>query len=265
MAPYGARAPARLAVAGQPFGVCVPPELLCLQPGGDLLRYMAYRGIIFDFNGVLFSDGDLQEKSWQVIARQLRGREMSGEEFDLHMHGRSNAYVLSYLAGRKITGKELADRIEAKESLFRSLCLETPNRMTLAAGARDLLEWLRLAGVARTIATSSGMKNVEFFIEHLHLDRWFEVGRLIYDDGVRPGKPAPDMYLAAARNIGVDPGGCVVVEDAVSGVMAAQAGGIGYIVGIGASASHASLLTSRGAAAVIETLRDFPRERLLGT
>lgn len=223
---------------------------------------MSCRGIIFDFNGVLFADGDLQERSWQVMARKLRGREMGAEEFALHMHGRSNAYVLSYLAGRQITGSELAELIEAKESLFRRLCLETPNRMELSAGAQDLLEWLKVAGIARTIATSSGIRNVEFYIEHLHLDRWFEVGKLVYDDGVRPGKPAPDMYLAAARAIGLDPGGCVVAEDAVSGVMAAQAAGIGYIVGIGAAAGHADLLTSRGAALVIETLRDFPRERL---
>jgi beta-phosphoglucomutase-like phosphatase (HAD superfamily) len=70
------------------------------------------------------------------------------------------------------------------------------------------------------------------------------------------------MYLAAARNIGLDSGRCVVVEDALSGVMAARAANIGYIVGIGASASHASLLISQGAAVVIGTLRDFPRELL---
>lgn len=223
---------------------------------------MSYQGIIFDFNGVLFSDSDLQEQAWQAIAKRLRGREMTAEEFALHMHGRANAYVLSYLAGREITGDELAEWIEAKESLFRDLCLNSPGRLVLSAGAQDLLEWLKLAGIPRTIATSSGIKNVEFYIEHLHIDRWFEVGKLIYDDGVRPGKPAPDMYLAAAGKIGLDPGRCVVVEDAVSGVMAAQAAKIGYIVGIGASASHASLLTSKGAAVVIGSLRDFPRERL---
>ena len=224
---------------------------------------MSCRGVIFDFNGVLFSDSDLQEKAWQVLARQLRGREMSGEEFELHMHGRSNAYVLSYLTSRDITGKELAELTEAKESLFRRLCLETPKRMQLSAGAQELLEWLQAGGVPCTIATSSGIRNVEFYIEHLHLDRWFEVGKLVYDDGRRPGKPAPDMYLAAAANIQVDPGRCVVVEDAVSGVMAAQAARIGYIVGIGAEASHAELLTSAGAAMVVDTLSEFPRERLL--
>ena len=223
---------------------------------------MRFQGIIFDFNGVLFSDSDLQEKAWQVMAKRLRGREMTAEEFALQMHGRANAYVLGYLAGRAIAGAELAELIEAKESLFRELCLTTPGRMVLSAGAAELLESLKAAGIPRTIATSSGIRNVEFFIGHLHLDRWFEPAKIVYDDGVRPGKPAPDMYLAAAGQIGLDPGRCVVVEDAVSGVMAAQAAKIGYIVGIGASASHASLLTSRGAAVVIGTLRDFPRERL---
>ncbi len=223
---------------------------------------MRSRGIIFDFNGVLFSDSDLQEKAWQVMAQRLRGREMTAGEFALHMHGRANAYVLGYLAGRAVTGVELAQLIEAKESLFRDLCLKTPGRLVLSAGAPELLEWLAAGGVPRTIATSSGISNVEFFIGQLHLDRWFELAKLVYDDGVRPGKPAPDMYLAAAANIGLDPGGCVVVEDAVSGVMAAQAAKIGCIVGIAASADHARLLTSEGAAVVIGTLRDFPRERV---
>jgi beta-phosphoglucomutase-like phosphatase (HAD superfamily) len=223
---------------------------------------MSYQGIIFDFNGVLFSDSDLQEAAWQVIARRLRGRDMTAEEFALHMHGRANAYVLSYLAGRDISRGELAGWIEAKESLFRDLCLAAPDRLVLSTGAQDLLEWLKFSGIPHTIATSSGTRNVEFYVEHLHIDRWFEVGKLIYDDGVRPGKPAPDMYLAAALNIGLDPVRCVVVEDAVSGVMAAQAAKIGYIVGIGASANHASLLKSKGAAVVIGTLRDFPRELL---
>lgn len=223
---------------------------------------MAYQGIVFDFNGVLFFDADLQVKSWQVVAKELRGHEMTDEELALRMHGRANADVLRYLAGRDLPEPVLADWIEIKESYFRDLCLKTPHRMVLSPGAQDLLEALVRANVGRTIATSSGIVNVRFFVEHLRLDSWFDVGRIVYDDGVRPGKPAPDAYWAAAHNIGLDPSRCVVVEDAVSGVESARAAGIGYIVGIGASAAHASLLTSRGAGLVIETLRDFPRQLL---
>jgi HAD superfamily hydrolase (TIGR01509 family) len=224
---------------------------------------MQYRGIVFDFNGVLFFDADLQVQSWQVIARALRGREMTDEELNRHMHGRPNAYVLRYLAGRDLTAEDVSSWVDRKESYFRELCLATPGRLVLSPGAEDLLTALVRARVARTIATSSEITNVRFYVEHLRLDRWFDVDKLVYDDGSLPGKPAPDMYLVAAQRIGVEPGACIVVEDAISGVESAQAAGAGCIVGIGAAAAHARLLESKGAARVIETLRDFPRELLL--
>src|SRR5260370_25757138 len=76
------------------------------------LLSMRYKGIVFDFNGVLFWDADLQVKSWQVIAKDLRGHEMTDDELDTHMHGRPNSYVLRYLAGRTIAGQELLDLIQ---------------------------------------------------------------------------------------------------------------------------------------------------------
>ena len=222
---------------------------------------MRYRGVIFDFNGVLLDDAGYQIQAWQHMARELRGREMTGDELAVHMHGRPNSYVLSYLTGRKIAGQELLTLIQAKETLYRELCLSNPGGLQLSPGARELLDTLVARSIPRTIATSSEKTNLDFFVKHLALARWFEIANIVYDDGRRPGKPAPDMYLAAAGNIGVDPARCVVVEDAISGVMAALAARIGYIVGLGAG-SHASLLRSKGAAAVIETLRDFPRELL---
>jgi beta-phosphoglucomutase-like phosphatase (HAD superfamily) len=95
------------------------------------------------------------------------------------------------------------------------------------------------------------------------LDRWFDVAKIVYDDGIRPGKPAPDIYLAAARNIGIAPSECVAVEDAVSGLAAAYAAGIGYIVAIGAPAAFQRLLACNGVAVAIKSLRDFPRQQLL--
>jgi len=225
---------------------------------------MKYGGVIFDFNGVLLWDADLQVRSWQTVARELRGRQMTEEELVTRMHGRPNSYVLSYLAGRDITGQELLDLIQLKESLYRDLCLQTADQFVLSPGAEDLLDTLASANIPRTIATSSEITNRNFFIQHLCLERWFDVSKIVYDDGLRPGKPAPDVYLAAARNIGIHPSQCVVVEDAVSGLASAHAAGIGYIIGIGSRAARAGLLKCKGVALVIESLRDFPRERLLG-
>jgi beta-phosphoglucomutase len=222
------------------------------------------RGIVFDFNGVLLFDAAAQTASWQGMAKNLRGHEMTDEEFTIHMHGRPNSYVLSYLAGRQIVGQELLDLIQAKESLYRELCLKEPRAFVLSPGAGDLLETLTERQIPRTIATSSEITNVKFFIQHLELGRWFDVATIVYDDGIRPGKPAPDMYLAAAKNIGLAPSQCVVVEDAISGIQSANAAGIGHIVALGPLATHKKLLACQGVATVIESLEHFPRATLLG-
>jgi HAD superfamily hydrolase (TIGR01509 family) len=223
---------------------------------------MKYQGVIFDFNGVLLDDAGFQIEAWQQVARQLRGREMTAEELAVHMHGRPNSYVLSYLAGRKIAAPELLTLIQAKETLYRELCLSNPGGLQLSPGARELLDTLVARSIPRNIATSSERTNLDFFVKHLALARWFEIAKIVYDDGRRPGKPAPDMYLAAAHNIQIPPKECMVVEDAVSGLQAARAAGIGYIIGIGAPDVQARLLACDGVSAVIESLAEFPRERL---
>src|SRR5258707_14002345 len=91
----------------------------------------------------------------------------------------------------------------------------------------------------------------------------FDVAKIVYDAGIRAGKPAPDVYLAAPRNIGIAPREGVVVEDGASGLAAAYAAGIGYIVAIGAPAEFPRLLACDGVAVAIESLRDLPREQLL--
>jgi len=221
-----------------------------------------FRGIIFDFNGVLLFDAALQMQSWQGIAKDLRGREMTEEELSVHMHGRPNAYVLSYLAGQEIAGRELLHLIQVKESFYRELWLKRPQDFLLSPGATELLDALVECGIARTVATSSEKTNLDFFIEHLRLGRWFELTKIVYDDGLRPGKPAPDMYLAAAASIGLAPRDCVVVEDAMSGIQAARAAGIGCIVGLASRENRRQLVALEGVRAVIENLQQFPRALL---
>jgi beta-phosphoglucomutase-like phosphatase (HAD superfamily) len=221
-----------------------------------------YRAIIFDFNGVLLWDAALQVKSWKAIAHSLRGCALTDEECAVHMHGRTNAYVLSYLAGREIVGQELLDWISRKETLYRRSCLENPQIFMLSPGAEMLLDDLARINIPRTIATSSEKTNLDFFIRHLGLERWFDLAGVAYDDGSMPGKPAPDIYLRAARNLDVPPSSCVVVEDAVSGIQSAHAAGIGYVIGMASVATREELLATPGVSAAIESLATFPRELL---
>lgn len=83
-----------------------------------------------------------------------------------------------------------------------------------------------------TIATMSDWGNVEFYIKHFHLEKWFEIDKIVYSNGIIPGKPAPDIYKIAAKNLDLKPKECIVVEDALSGIESARAAGIGKIIAI---------------------------------
>lgn len=224
---------------------------------------MKYKGIIFDFNGVLLWDAPLHVHAWQATALRLRGTELSDDEFSIHVHGRTNAHILSYLTDHTIHGKELLDLIQVKESMYRDLCLKNPDMFVLSPGAVALLDFVSTKGIPRTIATASERTNLDFFVHHLGLEKWFDLQQIVYDDGFLPGKPAPDMYAKAAANIHLSPHECIVVEDAISDFQSAHAANIGHIVGLGPYATHSKILSCEGVSTVIESFEQFPRAMLL--
>lgn len=195
---------------------------------------MTYKGIIFDFNGTLFWDSDKHSKAWRRMAEKLRPhRELTDEEMDRKIQGRINPSILEYLAEKPLDVETIEQLSLEKEEIYRRLCREDAINIRLAPGAVNLLGYLVQNRIPHTIATSSERTNVDFYIETFNLARWFELDRIVYDDGTIPGKPAPDIYLRAAERIGLQPQECIVVEDALSGLRSARQAGIGRIIAVG--------------------------------
>lgn len=224
---------------------------------------MKFLGMIFDFNGVLWWDNHLQEQAWSQFAEQFNGISFTSEEMAFQVHGRNNRHTLEFLAGTNLDDERLKQLSVQKEMIYRDLCLAQGDDFKLSPGATDLLEDLVANGIARAIATASGKDNLDFFVEYLHLDRWFEIENIVYDDGSRPGKPAADIYLQAAEILGLNPGDCVVVEDSLSGIQAAHAAGIGYVIAMSTGANYKHLIGLQGVNLVVENLKQIPWEELL--
>jgi beta-phosphoglucomutase-like phosphatase (HAD superfamily) len=127
----------------------------------------------------------------------------------------------------------------------------------LSPGAIRLLNGLVKYEIPHTIATASGKNNVDFFIKFLDLENWFETEKIMYDDGRIAGKPAPDLYLRAAENLSLPPSDCMVIEDSHSGIQAAHAAGIGWVVALGPKQTHHKLAQLPGVDQVIESLREI--------
>ena len=215
--------------------------------------------VIFDFNGVLWWDGHLQDKAWKAYSAGLRGYPLSDEEMDVHVHGRNNRYTLEYLVGEALSEAQLLQMSEQKETLYRRLCLDQGANFKLSPGAEELLDFLVARRIPRTIATASAWPNVDFFVQQLSLERWFDVNKIVYDDGFKAGKPAPDFFLQAAAMLAKEPRTCMVIEDSRSGIAAAKAAGVGMIIALGPEEKRQELEQLAGVDRVIESLQDLPR------
>jgi beta-phosphoglucomutase-like phosphatase (HAD superfamily) len=219
-----------------------------MKPAGN------FRGLIFDFNGVLLWDDQIQRDSWRAFASQLCQRSLTDDEIDIHIHGRSGQHTLEYLLGEPIDALKIAALMEQKEALYREMCLNLDGDFKLSPGSYELLDDLVKYKVPITIATASIKKNVDFFVEHLNLDRWFDVKQIVFDDAVSPGKPAPDPYISAARQLNLAPQACVVIEDSRSGIQAAHAASVGWLVALGPVAVHQTLVKLPGVDQLITNL-----------
>ena len=190
------------------------------------------KGIIFDFNGTLYWDSQLHYDAWREYSKLLRGVEFSDEEMRDKMFGHTNEDIIEYAIGKKPT-KEMVEKYgKEKEALYRKRCLVDKDSFKLAPGAIEFLDYLKEKNIPRTIATMSECDNVEFYIKEYHLEKWFDIDKIVYSDGTIPGKPAPDIFKIAADKINLAPKDCVVIEDAIAGIKSAQGAGIGKIFAI---------------------------------
>jgi HAD superfamily hydrolase (TIGR01509 family) len=179
---------------------------------------MQIQGVIFDFNGTLFWDTEFHNQAWDIYLNRL-GMSVSDSDKDEHIHGKPNKDIFEFLFQRSLSAEEIETAVEEKESIYREICLKS--NTSLAPGAIGFLEFLKNNQVPFNIATSSGFGNVKFFFKHFQLDKWFDKSKVVYDNGSFNGKPAPDIFLLAAHNIGVPITGCIIFEDSVTGLKAA--------------------------------------------
>jgi HAD superfamily hydrolase (TIGR01509 family) len=122
--------------------------------------------------------------------------------------------------------------------------------VALKPGAAELVDWLAAEGIARAVATSTRRARALVKLEHAALARHMHA--IVGGDEVASGKPAPDIFLAAASRLGVVPARCVVIEDSAAGVAGAQAAGMAAIMVPDLVAPDASLRAT--GVLVVETL-----------
>ena len=182
---------------------------------------------IFDFNGTLFWDTAMHNEAWDRFLEQ-HGIALSNRQKHETMHGKNNREILRAIFGPELETEDADTLSQEKEAIYRTIADREGVR--LADGAPELFDDLVALRVPFTIATASEKVNLDFYFERLSLDRWFSWDRLVYNDLTLPSKPDPTMYLKAAAAIGMAPGECVIFEDSISGIRAAENAGAAQVI-----------------------------------
>ncbi len=176
------------------------------------------RAVLWDMDGVLVDTGEFHFQAWaQTLADY--GFPFARADFRTTF-GWNNSRILAYVLGREPAPEQLKDIADLKEERFRQ---SIRGRARLLPGVRDWLERLKAAGVSQALASSAPPANIDALVDELGLRSYFQT---VVSGEALPGKPDPALFLQAARELGVAPAGCVVVEDAVAGVEAARRGGM---------------------------------------
>jgi mannitol-1-/sugar-/sorbitol-6-phosphatase len=174
------------------------------------VRMLRCRAILFDLDGVLVDSAERVEKTWREWAAR---HHLDAELVIAAAHGRRTVETVALVAPDLSADAELR-ALETSEATNSDGIYEI-------AGARDLLQQLPPEGWA---VVTSGIRAVaEFRIRHTGLPM---PAIMICAEEISRGKPDPEGYLAAAEQLGVSPGDCVVIEDAPPGIEAAKAAGM---------------------------------------
>jgi HAD superfamily hydrolase (TIGR01509 family) len=186
---------------------------------------MTFKGAIFDFNGTLFWDTAFHNRAFNIFLEKY-GIKLSDNEKRIKIHGKPNADIMRGIFGNHLTDSEIHELAQEKEAIYRNLCI---NDLQFAPGAEGLIIYLSAKRIPITIATSAGIENVSFYFENMHLGRWFNFDKIVFDTGTFRGKPAPDVFLLAAEKLGLQTKNTIIFEDSVPGILAAETSGAGKI------------------------------------
>ena len=188
------------------------------------------KGILFDFNGTMFFDGEKHKKAWNAFSLEYRNKPITDEEM-AHMHGQTNKRIIDMLMPEHHLSEEKKEELSlSKEALYRKICLSEPETLHLVEGLPAFLDALKANHIPMTICSASIKENIDFFIKCFHLDQWFNIEDIVYDDGFHPNKIS--MFLDGAKNIHVPIEDCLVFEDSISGIAFAKEAKVAKIIAI---------------------------------
>ncbi|MET9256305.1 beta-phosphoglucomutase family hydrolase [Streptomyces sp. NPDC003717] len=228
---------------------------------------------LFDLDGVVTKTAVVHAAAWKetfdAFLRERDGddfRPFTDSDYDEYVDGRPRADgVRSFLASRDIELPEGtpddppdARTVNGVGNRKNELVLEKirTDGVQPYDGTLRYIDAVRAAGLRTAIVSSSA--NTVDVLRSIDAERLFDtrIDGVVARERNLPGKPKPDTFLAAARDLGVEPGAAAVFEDALAGMDAGRSGHFGYVVGVD-RVGQTEALYKHGADRVVKDLAEL--------
>lgn len=186
-------------------------------------------GVIWDMDGTIVDTASKHYDAWKTVFSS-RGVAFSRADFKKSF-GLRNDDIIREMLGPGASSGEILSLSTGKNELFREAVRR--EGVSPMPGAIELLTALHKMGVPMAVASSAPALNIETFIKMLCIGPF--INAVASGEEVSRGKPAPDIFMLAARKLNIEPSCCAVIEDAVGGICAAASAGMRSI---GVAANH---------------------------
>ncbi|MFB9109085.1 HAD family hydrolase [Flavobacterium gyeonganense] len=186
---------------------------------------MSQQCVIFDMDGVICHTNPHHVVAFEAFFDKYQ-IQYTQEEFEEHMYGKHNGYIMTHFFKRTVAGEELASLEFEKEAIFREIYKD---KVETIPHYLKFLEELKSRGFKTAVATSAPRANLDLIITALQIKD--KMDSMLSSEDVKHHKPDPEVYLESAARVGLSPADCVVFEDSFSGVSAAINAGM-KVVGV---------------------------------
>lgn len=216
------------------------------------------KAAIFDMDGTLVDNSAVHVRAFELFCNRYGVKDWRNKLEKAFGMG-SDDIMRMLLPEEVIRERGLQALGDEKEEIYRTIYAP---EIAPVKGLKELLELLRKAGIRCAVGSSGCRQNVEFVLSSCKIEAYFEVK--ISGDMVSRCKPEPEIYLTAAKALGVKPEECIIFEDARAGFEAARRAGAGSIVAIATTLPSEVILNEQLADVVVEDFSEITTIEQLG-
>ncbi len=182
------------------------------------------QGLIFDLDGTITLTQQFHFQAFSQVFRE-HGIEYT-EHDDLYKYaGMGSGTIFPTVFadhGITLTDEQVKEYSDEKKKIYTKILEE--NEILPVPGVKEFLQRVRDAGYQMCIASGNKVEAIEYLLDRVGVRAFFSI--IVTNKDASKPKPAPDIFLAAAEKLGLEPAQCVVFEDAVNGVQASKSAGI---------------------------------------